>query len=172
MNQPDCSYFRGAFGCTRTDFPASRFDSLGDFVKKVLREFSPRSLQYLANGRRLSPVGDPLPLEASYQQEFMRAVSEGLGIRSGVLCEWTATTHGCVDFYIPTMRWAVELLREGSQASISHHTARFTSRDGRYRKWVDDGTIREWLVVDCRTGIPGYCRCPFFLQKKLTDSSR
>ena len=156
MNRPDYSYLRHAFGCTQTYFPAGRFESLEDFVKKALREFSPRFFQDSANGRQLSPVGDLLPLEVSYQHEFMRAVSEGLGLRSGVLCEWTATTQGCADFYIPTMRWAVELLREGSQASISQHTARFTSRDGGYREWVDDGTIKEWLVVDCRTSIPGY----------------
>ncbi len=164
MNRPDYSYVRAAFGCPQLEFPAGRFEPLGDFCKKALREFSPRFLQHVADGRRISPVGDPLPLEASYQQEFMRAVSEALGIRSGVLCEWTATTHGCVDFCIPKMCWAVELLREGSQASISQHTARFTSRDGQYKKWVDDGTIREWLVVDCRTDIPGYCGCSFSLQ--------
>ena len=66
----------------------------------------------------------------------MRAVSEGLGVTAGVLCEWTANTHGRVDFYIPEMCWAVELLREGSQGSISQHAARFTSRDGQYKKWV------------------------------------
>ena len=105
----------------------------------------------------------------------MRAVSKGLGVRSGVLCEWTSTTHRLVDFYIPQMRWAVELLREGKQTSISQHTsARF--RDGQYSKWVTDGLIKEWLVVDCRTSIPeDICQGPFFLQvlkKKLIDLSR
>ena len=165
MNRPDYSYFAEAFQCSQEQFPAELFKSLGDFCKKVLQKFSSQFLRNSADGIRLSPVGDLLPLEASYQQEFMRAVSEGLGVRSGVWCEWTATTHVRVDFYIPQMRWAVELLREGNQASITQHTARFTSRDGQYRKWVDDGLIKEWLVVDCRTCIPeGICRCPFFLQ--------
>lgn len=165
MNRPDYSYFAEAFQCSQEQFPAELFESLRDFCKKALQKFSAQFLWDAADGRRLSPVGDALPLEAAYQQEFMRAVSEGLGVRSGVWCEWTSTTHGRVDFYIPKMRWAVELLREGSQTSITQHTARFTSRDGQYRKWVDDGTIKEWLVVDCRTSIPeDNCGCPFFLQ--------
>ena len=139
--------------------------SLRDFCRQALQKFSSQFLRDAADGRQLSPVGDALPLEAAYQQEFMRAVSEGLGVRTGVLCEWTWTTPGRVDFYIPKMGWAVELLREGNQASISKHTARFTSIDGQYRKWVDDGSIKEWLVVDCRASIPqNIRRCPFFLQ--------
>ena len=165
MNRPDYSYFAEAFQCDREQFPAKQFESLQDFCKKALQKFSPRFLRGAADGRRLSPVGDALPLEGSYQQEFIQAVSEGLGVRSGVLCEWMASTHVHIDFYIPQMRWAVELLCEGNQESISQHTAQFTSKDGQYRKWVDDGSIQEWLVVDCRTSIPeDICRCPFFLQ--------
>ena len=108
------SYFRDAFGCTQLGFPTSQFESLADFVKKALWKFSPQFLQDAANGRQLSLVGDLLPLEASYQQEFMQAISKGLGVRAGVLCEWTANTHGHVDFYVREMCWAVELLREGS----------------------------------------------------------
>ena len=116
MNRPDYSYLRHAFGCTRTYFPASRFESFEDFVKKAMRECShdsSRTRQMAGNVRQL---GTCCPSRyPTYQHEFMRAVSEGLGLRSGVLCEWTATTHGHVDFYIPTMRWAVircETVRE------------------------------------------------------------
>ena len=103
----------------------------------------------------------------------MRAISEGLGVRTGMLCEWTATTQGRVDFYIPEMCWAVELLREGSKASISQRAARFTSAGGQYRQWVHDGLVKEWIVVDCRTSIPeNISACPFFLQGSQEETYR
>jgi len=82
----------------------------------------------------------------------MRAIYSGLGVKGGVVCEWTGTTKGCIDFYIKATGWAVELLREGTPASISEHTSRFTC--GQYQDWVEDGSISDWLVVDCRTSIP------------------
>jgi hypothetical protein len=89
----------------------------------------------------------------------MRAIFEELGVTCGVQCEWTGTTKGRLGFYIGDACWAVELLCDGNEANIGEHTNRFTC--GEYQPWVDDGSIREWLVVDCRTSIP-QDSCGFF----------
>lgn len=81
--------------------------------------------------------------------QFLRALSEGLKVSHGVPCEWTGSTKGCL--YIPRMGWAVELLHEGDRASLGKHIGRFTHKDGQYKQWICDGSIKEWLVVDCRT---------------------
>jgi hypothetical protein len=59
----------------------------------------------------------------------------------------------------------VELRREGDDVSITEHTGRFTR--GKYQSWVEDGSIKQWLVVDCRTSIPqDTCEGGFFPESR------
>jgi hypothetical protein len=167
INQSNYSHIAQIFniGKEKNEFPIDEFSSLEEFCAKALRAFSPTFLRDAADGRRRSPIGDKLPLEGCYQQEFMRAFSEGLGIRGAVQCKWTGAPAGRVDFYIQDAGWAVELLREGDEVSITEHTDRFSC--GRYQPWVANGSIRQWLVVDCRTSVPqDTCEGCFFPESR------
>jgi len=178
INQSNYSDVAQSLGLSQGEFPIDRFESLGEFCARALREFSPNFLRDAANGTRRSPAGDKLPLESCYRWEFMRAIFQGLEVRGGVQCEWTGTTKRCLNFYIRDARWAVQLLCEGNQVSIGEHMNRFTF--GEHRAWVDNGSIMEWLVVDCRTSVP-HDTCGYFsfflisrgdLKKKLINLSR
>ena len=136
INQSNNSHVGRTFGIGQEEFLINRFESLEEFVPKRC-EHSPT---------RRSPVGVNLPPKACYQQDFMRVTSEELGLEGGVRVqrEWTGATKGCVHFYTRDVRSAVELLREGDQVRITGHTDRFTC--GVYRLWLDDESIRQWLL--------------------------
>jgi len=70
---------------------------------------------------------------------------------------------GELDFYVKgTLKWAVELLRNGDK--IGEHLGRFDLKNGKYRK-VD---MSDYVVVDCRGpkkgggAQPSESRCTLF----------
>ncbi len=70
-------------------------------------------------------------VEAQYHDEFYRACSEVLG-RAYLRSEWSDQSIGSsgrVDFFIPDVGWAIELLRDSD--NIEEHIARFQP-NGRY----------------------------------------
>ena len=84
------------------------------------------SLQKLSllNERKIGPDTNQEPPEAQYQREFFRcchAISNG----SLVAFPEFGTKDGRADFYIPSKRWGVELLRNGDQ--LAQHWGRFSS---------------------------------------------
>ncbi|PVF92942.1 hypothetical protein CPB86DRAFT_716433, partial [Serendipita vermifera] len=77
--------------------------------------------------------------EAHYQQELYRCC----GVSSTHIFPEFGTRTGRVDFYIPSKKWAIELLREGD--NINGHCKRFS--DGHYNHSVP---VVDHLVLDCR----------------------
>ena len=114
--------------------------SLLEFVIQIINRFSPLNLSYPR------VVGlyyfQSLP-EAQYQDEFYRCCYDLTAGSLTTLSEF-GTADRRVDFYIPSKKWGVELLRDGQQ--LEQHNNHF-SPTGQYGKNLD---IDEYIVLDFR----------------------
>ena len=115
--------------------------SLQEFVIQIIQRFSPRNL---SQPRMVGPYYFQSLPEAQYHDEFYRCCYDLTTGSLATLSEF-GTAHGRVDFYIPSKKWAVELLRDG-QLLEQHHN-RFSST-GQYGMTLD---IDDYIVLDLRT---------------------
>ncbi|EAL88434.1 hypothetical protein AFUA_1G07240 [Aspergillus fumigatus Af293] len=129
----------------------SEFQNLRDLTLAILQEFSSSNLRHSAQGKTLSSGAQPKPIEAQYQDEFYRCFNRIAGRGVPVCTEWSRTTDGRVDFWIPGQKWAVEIVRE--QDRINEHIMRF-HENGQYYPWRVDGMIQDWIIVNCTTSPP------------------
>jgi hypothetical protein len=135
-----------------TPFPTARFPSLPELCKAVFKCFSKKNLLLSPAEKRPTPAARPL--EAQYQDEFYRAFTALLGDGVGISSEWSYDNNdGRFDFRILGPKWGVELLRDGTEDTVHEHYKRFLPR-GKYHKWISDGLISDWLVIDCRCSTP------------------
>jgi hypothetical protein len=125
-------------------FPDQPLDvSLSEFVMGVIRRFSPRRLSALRNG----PGFTHRPPETQYQDEFYRCWFEcSRGLLPPPISEISGD-YGQVDFFVPTMHWGIELLREGSK--IAERCGRF-GPGGKY----EDFNVNDFIILDFRTTQP------------------
>lgn len=104
-------------------------------------------------------VGAPSPItqlpEAQYQDEFYRSV---FSVTAGNVCispEFAsvrgADVMGCIDFFIPVVKWGIEIIRDGNR--LSEHNSRFEDR-GAYGAWLKSGDMLDYILLDCRTSVP------------------
>jgi hypothetical protein len=115
-----------------------------ELVIKVIGGFSPT---LLSAEQRIGPGCIQRPPEAQYQDEFYRcchAYSKG---QLKTFPEF-GVTKGRVDFYIPSMRWGVELVRDGDQ--LQQDYGRF-SRSGLYETTLP---LADYIVLDFRNTQP------------------
>ncbi|KAF7181039.1 hypothetical protein CNMCM7691_000168 [Aspergillus felis] len=119
---------------------------VANLLAKVLEEGN-----VLSQGKTLSSGAQPKPIEAQYQDEFYRCFNKIAGRGVPVCTEWSRTTDGRVDFWVPGQKWAVEIVRE--QDRINEHIRRF-HKDGQYYRWREDGMIQDWIIVNCTTSPP------------------
>jgi hypothetical protein len=115
-------------------------NSILELAIKVIRGFCPTSL---STERRIGPGCVQRPPEAQYQDEFYRsfnAYSEGQLITFPEF----GTTKGWVDFYIPSMQWGVELVRDGDR--LKQHSSRF-SPSGSYGTTLE---LSDHIILDFR----------------------
>jgi hypothetical protein len=93
-------------------------------------------------------------MEAQYQDEFYRACHSELGVY--LTSEWSGSSSaGRVNFRIKEMEWVIECVREGDR--IDEHIARFRP-GGNYYKWMTDGEVKEYIILDFRTSKPQKAR--------------
>jgi hypothetical protein len=111
-----------------------------EFSIEVIRRFSPLNL---SNERRIGAGFIQRPPEAQYQDEFYRCCHE-LSKGSTVFFPEFGGEKGRVDFYIPSMKWGVELLRDGN--ALQEHCGRF-STTGKYTKTLD---VVDYIILDFR----------------------
>ena len=135
-------------------FPFHTVPNIQILVDLALRTFSRRALSFnsvtLGTGARMRPV------EALYQDEFYRALHKVLGFSARVSSEWAGDNSGRIDFRIADANWGLEVLREGDR--LGEHCQRFVG-DGSYARWIREGWLSDWLIVDCRTSQPRpYCK--------------
>lgn len=110
------------------------------FVVDVISKFSPH---LLSAERRIGPGCIQRPPEAQYQDEFYRCCHM-CSNRSLVTFPEFGTAKGWVDFYIPSKKWGVKLLRDGDQ--LSNHSSRF-SIGGQYATTL---SLSDYIILDCR----------------------
>jgi len=125
---------------------------------EVLKRFKHSQLNFPI--RRVSRYNsnDPLP-EAQYQDEFYRclfAVTCGnVRISPEFASARGARVAGRIDFFIPIVKWGIEITREGDR--LQQHASRFATSSntiGAYGQWLKDGDIQDYIFLDCRTTIP------------------
>jgi len=83
---------------------------------------------------------------------------EGSFVISGNVCispEYAsakgARKAGRINFFIPIMKWGIEITWDGSR--LLEHVDRFTD-SGAYGAWLESGDMKDYILLDCRTGIP------------------
>ncbi|KIL58928.1 hypothetical protein M378DRAFT_111568 [Amanita muscaria Koide BX008] len=129
------------------------FPSLFDLAIAAISEFKPSQLHIPLH--RASPQSTDKPSKPQYQDEFYRSV---FSVTFGNVClsaEFTsareARVAGCIDFFIPAVKWGIELTREGNQ--LNEHSSRFTN-SGAYEAWLNSGDMNDYILLDCCTSIP------------------
>jgi len=128
------------------------FNSLFELCFETIKNFKPSQLQ-LSLRRVASSSTDPP--EAQYQDEFYRSL---LATTFGNVCispeyasAQAARVAGRIDFFIPIVKWGIEITRDGNQ--LSEQAARFTD-SGAYGAWVKSADMNDYILLDFRTKFP------------------
>ncbi len=119
---------------------------------QVIKKFKPSQLSRTL--RRAGPAGHFRPPEAAYQDEFYRAMFECTGGDVRISPEFTsaqAARQGYIDFFIPSKKWGIELLRDGS--NLQEHASRFLA-SGAYGAWVLSAEMAGYIILDFRSTRP------------------
>ncbi|KAI9781194.1 MAG: hypothetical protein M1839_006302 [Geoglossum umbratile] len=134
-------------------FPLEKFPSVKDLCLAVIRNFKSSGLR--SGGQVLGPGAQLRPLEVQYQDEFYRACYTLLDTIY-LSSEWAGKEPGGpVDFRVKSLGWAIECVREGHD--LKEHIARFLPGGG-YYEWVESGEIKQHILLDFRTSMPGKTR--------------
>jgi len=132
-------------------------ETLLAYVIAVCKKISSSSFQ------KKRPIGAARirrPPEAQYCDEFYRASSthnEG----SVITFSEFGTKEGRVDFFVPSKKWGIELLRDGDRLRAHHDS--FVS--GAYAKWMDSGVMEDYIILDFRSTNPQVAhegKCKFY----------
>jgi len=122
------------------------FTSLFELSLEVISKFKPSQLH-----RRVGSASTDPP-EAQYQDEFynsLLAVTFGnVRISPEYASAQKARVAGRIDFFIPIVKWGVEITRDGNQ--IPEHAARFTN-SGAYGAWLESNDMNDYILLDFRT---------------------
>ncbi|KAE8149221.1 hypothetical protein BDV25DRAFT_156705 [Aspergillus avenaceus] len=129
-------------------FPIDRYPNIMALSEEVLRRFSPRNL---SSRKQVGTGAVERHLEATYQDEFYRSLHDVLGFSTNVSSEWSGDGLGRIDFRITQVGWGIELLRDGDR--LEAHCGRFVG-SGIYTPWIENGWLRDWIIIDCRTSMP------------------
>lgn len=127
------------------------FSSLYDLCDGTIRRFQTARLANPA--RRAGPAFLERPPEAQYQDEFYRSHFEVTDGCVDISPEWASQRGlpaGRVDFYIPSMRWAIEITRDGNR--LKEHSNRFTH--GAYSVWLTNADVVDYIILDFRSSPP------------------
>ncbi|KAL1964976.1 hypothetical protein VTN77DRAFT_6176 [Rasamsonia byssochlamydoides] len=131
-------------------FPLDKFPSLPILCEAVLRHFSRKNLLSSVYGRH-TPATIVWPPEAQFQDEWYRAFYSLVGHGVAISSEWSRTGDGRIDFRIIEPAWGIELLRDGDR--LSERCNRFSPQSN-YHRWISDGLLKDWLILDCRHSTP------------------
>jgi hypothetical protein len=135
------------------DMPS--YPSVVDLCTAVISKFKP-SQMHIPERRVGSSFGtvDALP-EAQYQDEFYRSLFKATAGNVRISPEFAsargAHVIGRIDFFIPTARWGIEIIRDGHD--LKQHSSCFEAR-GAYGAWLKSGDMADYILLDCRTKVP------------------
>jgi hypothetical protein len=148
------------------------YDTLLDTSIAVIRAFQPSQLS--DPPRRVGDAGAARPPEAAYQDEFYRAifqVTKGCVRVSSEFSSAKGARLGRIDFFIPSKKWGIELLRDGNR--IEEHRSRFLLH-GAYGAWLESSDMADYIILDFRTTPPrdpheGKISFPLFSTKLISS---
>ncbi|KAF8638655.1 hypothetical protein AX17_002036 [Amanita inopinata Kibby_2008] len=131
-----------------------KFDSPFELSVATIGKFKPSQLHIPI--RRAGPITTvQRPPEAQYQDEFYRAaflVTRGNVRITPEFASWPgAKVAGRIDFFIPSIKWGIEITRDGSE--LLQHDRRFRS-GGAYHAWIKDGHMAAYILLDFRQSVP------------------
>jgi hypothetical protein len=127
------------------------FQTIHKMALVVIKNFKPSRLRaplLIGSGFR------DRPLEAVYQDEFYRALyktTDGATITTPEYSSTSGDSLGRIDFFVPSKKWGVEILRDG-QALPEHHS-RFGIH-GVYGQWLRGGEMEDFILIDFRLKTP------------------
>lgn len=109
-----------------------------------------------------------------YGKEFYPAsdkVSQGAVLWSPEFGNSGVKIGGSLDFSLATKKWGLEFTQEGDR--LRTHYTRFQP-SGNYHKWITDGDLVAWALIDSRRTIPtiphpGKRFCPIHYEENLSD---
>jgi hypothetical protein len=129
--------------------PLKQYKYPGDIlalIKDTVAKFRPNQLS--RSDRRAETDEQDSP-EAQYSHEWYRSLHEVTGgnvVMSPEYATAPGKRRGRVDFYIPSMKWGIELLRDGDKPR--EHSDRFLT--GAYSALVKSGAIVDYALLDFR----------------------
>jgi hypothetical protein len=94
------------------------------------------------------------PPEAQYQDECYRCVHILTHGNVRISPEYAAAAGsrpGRTDFFIPSMKWGIEVTRDGSK--LEEHDARFAD-NGAYGQWLETSDMDDYVLLDFRSTMP------------------
>jgi len=118
--------------------------SAAAFAQNVILKLSPLNLI----PREVGNSSQSIP-EAQFQNEFYRASLAHTNSGAVSFPEF-GNKRGRVDFFVPSKKWGIELLRNGD--CIGAHAKRFT--EGEYSNWINRKVLGDYVIIDFRTNIP------------------
>ncbi|PLN74690.1 hypothetical protein BDW42DRAFT_181882 [Aspergillus taichungensis] len=127
------------------------YTNLHNLCCDILARFSVINLQHSTEGKKLASAALPRPVEAQYQDEFYRVFCDVAGRGVPISSEWSGTSSGRVDFWIPEKKWAIELLRDYNR--LEDHLRRFKN-GGTYYNWLESRAVVDYIVINCATTRP------------------
>ena len=135
-----------------TQRPSESFRSPLDMSRSVISLFKPSRL---TTPHHVGSQGPENPHEAAYHFEFYRCLHHLTGGSIYMSPEFASQQHatvvGRIDLFLPQFKWGIEFTRDGTK--LIEHDARF-QRGGAYEKWIKDGNMIEYILIDFRTTIP------------------
>jgi len=158
-------YAKILLSSTLPEFPRHRFSSVRQLCFEAISKFSPTLLSPTQPSLRAGAV---VPLiEAEYTHELSRACYYMLGQNLFLTPEWRgSSSNGQVDFYIKSVKWAIECVREGDR--LEQHIARFQP-GGLYHPWIATEEILDYILLDFRTSKPSKKRGMFAFSPSSTN---
>ena len=132
--------------------------SVRDLYSAVAERFSAKHLRDAQENMRFGPGGRQRAKESAYQDDFYRAYTDLFHFAGNIISEWPCGS-GELDFYIAEKQWGIDFVRDAS--NMREHLERFCP-GRRYYPCIQNGTLKDWLLVDCRTSPPRKkCRMSF-----------
>jgi len=133
--------------------PSEQYKYVGNIlalIQETVAKFRPNRLS--RSDRRAETDERDTP-EAQYSHEWYRSLHGVTGGNVVISPEYATAPgkrRGRVDFYIPSMKWGIELLRDGSK--LREHSDRFLT--GAYSALVKSGDIVDYALLDFRHMAP------------------
>jgi hypothetical protein len=130
------------------------FTSIFDLAFDAISKFNPSRLGLPIRRVSSRSSTDPAP-EVQYRDEFYRSVfSSTCGnvcLSPEFVTAKRARGAGRIDFFIPVVKWGIELTQDGS--GLEELSSRF-AKFGVYDAWLKSGGMDDYILLDCRTSIP------------------